>query len=143
MKLIESFRDKDNLGKDENLRQQLLQQLIRRYAILTNAPDVAFVLRKLCSTLVTYFVQPTSGWQFPVRDVLASILEHGSASQFQYVTQLGITEINSLVPSMKAITYEQLRSVLWLSLSLVEDVLRSEPKGADGYDTHIRAETLH
>jgi hypothetical protein len=103
---------------------------------------VAFVLRKLCSTLVAYFAQPTSEWQFPVRDVLASIFGHGSAEQLEQITQLGTSEASLLVPPMKTITYEQLRGILWLSLSLVEDVLRSEPKGIDGYDinchTHIR-----
>jgi hypothetical protein len=100
---------------------------------------VAFVLRKLCSTLVAYFVQPTSDWLFPVRDVLASIFQ----PELQRVTQLGTPEVELLVPPMKTITYEQLRGVLWLSLSLVEDALRSDPRGIDGSETHFHAQTRH
>lgn len=130
--LIKCIRDKDNFTKDENLRQQLQQQLVRRYAVLTNVPDTAFVLRKLCSTLAAYFAQPTTEWQLPVRDVLALLFAHGSPEQLQQIVELGASEIDSLVPPMKTITYEQLRGILWLSLSLVEDVLRNEPRGIAG-----------
>jgi hypothetical protein len=78
-----------------------------------------------------------------VRDVLASIFGHGSAEQLQQITQLGTSEAKLLVPPMKTITYEQLRAILWLSLSLVEDVLRSEPKGIDGYDINFHVRMRH
>jgi hypothetical protein len=104
---------------------------------------VPFVLRKLCSTLAAYFAQPTTEWQFPVRDVLASIFGHGSAEQLKHIIELGTSEAKLLVPPMKTITYEQLRGVLWLSLSLVEDVLRNESRGIAGYEVHFNAQTRH
>jgi hypothetical protein len=132
-----AFRDKDNLTKDADLRQQLFQQVLLRYAYLTNLPDLPFVLRKLCSTLVAYFSQPTSEWRLPVRGVLAAIFEHGSAAQFQHVRQYGTSDVAALMPPMETITYHQLRGILWLSLSLVEDVSRSDPKSMEGYDSVI------
>lgn len=127
-------RDKDNLTKDADLRQQLFQQILLRYAYLTNLPDLPFVLRKLCSTLVAYFSQSTSEWRLPIREVLAAIFEHGSAAQFQHVTQYGTSDVAVLLPPMETITYQQLRGILWLSLSLVEDVSRCDPKSIEGYD---------
>jgi hypothetical protein len=133
-------RDKDNLTKDADLRQQLFQQVLLRYAYLTNLPDLPFVLRKLCSTLVAFFSQPTSEWRLPVREVLAAIFEHGSAAQFQHVRQYGTSDVAA---PMETITHQQLRGILWLSLSLVEDVSRSDPKSMEGYDGVIHLPARH
>ena len=138
-----AFRDKDNLAKDADLRQQLFQQILLRYAYLTNLPDLPFVLRKLCSTLVAYFSQPTSEWRLPIRGVLAAIFEHGSAAQSQHVNQYGISDVAVLLLLMETITYQQLRGILWLSLSLVEDVSRSDPKSMEGYDGIIHLPARH
>lgn len=141
--LTKYLRDRDNFANDETLREQLQRQLIRRYAVLTNAPDVAFVLRKLCSTLATYFAQPTTDWRLPIRDVLASIFGHGTPEQLRHIVELGTSEFNMLLPSMKTITYDQLRAILWLSLSLIEDGLRNGPRGIAAYEAGCTAHTLH
>jgi hypothetical protein len=92
---------------------------------------------------VAYFSQPTSEWRLPIRGVLAAIFEHGSAAQSQHVTQYGISDVAVLLLLMETITYQQLRGILWLSLSLVEDVSRSDPKSMEGYDGIIHLPARH
>ncbi len=126
-------RDTDGLARNDKLRNELLQQIVSQYAVLTNAQDTAYVLRKLCSTLVAYFLQSSSEWQLPIRHVLASISEHQPALQWQQGTKPLTSQAIALLSSGKPIGYHQLRGILWLCLSLVEDVVRSDPKGREGY----------
>ena len=128
-------RDADGLAHNDTLRNELLQQIVSRYAVLTNAQDTAYVLRKLCSTLVAYFLQSSSEWQLPIRHVLTSIFEHQPVLQWQQRSQLLTSRAITLLSTGKPIDYHQLRGILWLCLSLVEDVLRSDPKGNEGYSS--------
>ncbi len=82
------------------------------------------MLRKVCSTLAAFFLHPNSSWQLPIRHLLtfygAQVSEHEETDDVQKTWD----NIQHVSPS-------QLRSVLWLGSSLVEEVTKLDVKGLE------------
>ena len=108
--------ERDGLAEDNDLRHQLLKSLVETYLALTNLGDAAFVLQKLSSTLVAYYLKPTSAWVFPIRQ-LAMSFESGHLEDNH-------AAVEHLVSHMKwqTLSFTQLRSILWFVATLSEDV---------------------
>ena len=131
------LREADRVGESEEFRAELQQELIRHYATLANVPDLPMVIQKLSATLVAYFLRPEPNWRHSVRDVIAAIFQHGSASQTRYLSGTSILTARSLVEPMKYMTYHQLRAILWFVSTLVDEVHRSDLKGARRCDFNL------
>ncbi len=113
------------LENEKSFRDTLLKELMTSYVNLTSQSEEHFVLRKVCSTLVTFFLRSNSAWRFPVRHILASLC----GSQ---ITEPGhVLGFDEAWNHVRHIHPQQLRSALWLSSSLVEEVTRIEGKGAE------------
>lgn len=113
------------LESQDGLHEAVIVKLIASYVNFTNQSEQPYVLRKVCSTLAAYFLHPNSSWQFPVRHVLKSlcdgqVAEHGGLDTVQ--------EIWSTVPHVKP---SQLRGVLWLASSLIEELTKLDVKGTE------------
>lgn len=107
------------------MRDAVLAELVSSYVTFTNQAEQRFVLRKLCSTLAAFFINPNSSWQFPVRHVLTSfcggqLTEHEDTEDF-YKSRARVQHMNPL----------QLRNTLWLSSSIVEEVTKIDLKGLE------------
>ncbi|KIW17330.1 hypothetical protein PV08_04522 [Exophiala spinifera] len=111
--------DNDGIGKTNQTREQLLEALVNHYSRLVTLPDSNFVLQKLCSTLVTFFAKPDSGWQIPIRHVLACLISG------QFVPETALPDMQQLLGA--ALTYSdvQLRGVLMLVRIMAEDLTSS------------------
>ncbi|EHY56660.1 member of the karyopherin-beta [Exophiala dermatitidis] len=108
--------DHDDLGKDEAMRNYLLEALVSNYIRLVILPDSNFVLRKLCSTLAALFVRQDSGWSYPLRQVLACLLSG------RYVSERDVPEMQILLEHAKVCSDQQLKGVLMIAAIVAEDL---------------------
>ncbi|EXJ63187.1 hypothetical protein A1O7_03633 [Cladophialophora yegresii CBS 114405] len=108
--------DNDGLGRDEQMRNYLLEALVTNYIRLITLPDSKFVLQKLVSTLVTFFVRPDSGWTLPLRHILACMIGR------HYVPEEGLPEIEQLLTRSNTLSNHQLKGVLLLATVIAEDL---------------------
>lgn len=101
------------------MRSYLLEALVTHYVHLVTLPDANFVLQKLCSTLVTLFARPDSGWILPVRHVLACLLSG------QYLPQNDLPEMSQLIEAAKSGSFYQLKGVIMVITTMAEDTMSS------------------
>ncbi|KIX10560.1 uncharacterized protein Z518_01644 [Rhinocladiella mackenziei CBS 650.93] len=125
--------DNDELGKHEQMRNHLLEALVTHYIRLVNLPDSNFVLQKLCSTLVTLFARPDSGWTLPLRHVFTCLLDK------QYVSQVQLPEMEQLLEAAKTCSDRQLKGVLMLAAAMMEDLSIHHIGTAEERDLTARA----
>ena len=111
-------RDRDGLAEQPQLRLKLLESLLNNYVYLTNADTPAFVLKKLCSTLVTFYLKPSSGWSYPVTETVLSFVR----GHCHPVEQPPPT-LQFFKESLSKLTFTQLRSLLWLCDTLANDAV--------------------
>lgn len=97
------------------MRSYLIEALVMHYVHLVKLPDTNFVLQKLCSTLVTLFARPDSGWILPARHVLACLLSG------QYLPQNDLPEMSQLFEAAKTCSLSQLKGVIMVITTLAED----------------------
>lgn len=98
------------------MRDYLLEALVTNYIRLLNLPDSNFVLLKLCSTLVTLFARPDSGWRLPLRHILTCLLSGN------YVPDQSLPDMEQLLEASNACSLHQLKGVLMLALVMAEDL---------------------
>ncbi|EXJ80406.1 hypothetical protein A1O1_08550 [Capronia coronata CBS 617.96] len=108
--------DNDALGKDEGMRNYLIEALVTNYTRLVDLPDSNFVLRKLSSTLTALFVRADSGWRYPLRQVLACLLSR------HYVAAADLPEMGRLLDHAQSCAYQQLKGVLMIAAIMAEDL---------------------
>jgi hypothetical protein len=113
------------LDKEDGLRNAVLTELIASYVNFTNQLEQQFVLRKVSSTLAAFFLHSNASWPLPVRHVLTSLCAG------QIVQPTDIDNFQETWNRIQQISAPQLRSVLWLGSSLVEEATRHELKGAE------------
>ena len=106
--------DWDSLSPDHV--PALLQRLLTWSIQLVHAREQAFVLRKLCSALVAYFLRPSTTWNKCVRH-LTCCFAAGKHVTFEETTQFSSTF--KLLPSLSTL---QLKTLVWFSTTLVEEV---------------------
>ncbi|KAK6365199.1 member of the karyopherin-beta [Exophiala oligosperma] len=116
--------DNDGIGKNDQMREQLLGTLVNHYSRLVTLPDSNFVLQKLCSTLVTFFAKPDSGWQMPIRHVLACLMSG------QYVPETALPDMQQLLEATTTCSDVQLRGILMLVRIMAEDLTSNASSAA-------------
>lgn len=94
------------------LLDRLLTWLIR----LVVAGEGPLVIRKLCSSLVAYFLRPSISWDECLRHLLCCLVAGG------VVNHEDLPRYDSSIWLMTALNDLQLKTLLWLSTSLVEEV---------------------
>lgn len=111
--------DWDSLAAPDTaaLLDRLLQWLVR----LANAGEGALVLRKLCSTLVTYFFRPSVKWDHCVRHIVCSMIT-GDILFPETVSTMG-----TLGDILTKLTSLEVTVVLWFATALVEEVSKINP----------------
>lgn len=116
---IKINNDWDSLGAPDTaaLFDRLLQWLVR----LAKAGEGALVLRKLCSTLVTYFFRPSVNWDYCVRHIVCSMIT-GDVVLPETVSAMGILGV-----VLSNMTTLEITVVLWFAAALVEEVGKTNP----------------
>jgi hypothetical protein len=83
-----------------------------------NSSEAPFVLRKLCTSLVTYFCRPISDWSFPIRQLICAFHE-GHFVPEDMIQNIALTD-----DIMNRLNTIQMITVLWFSTYLVQELLK-------------------
>lgn len=112
----------------------LLNELLNWLQHLTNQGDGQLVIRKLCSTLATFFVLPNAPWHLCVRHIVQCISTGHVVSES---TREHEASLLSLLHTLNAI---QFRTVLLFVNTLAEDVIRVDRNSQRLSEVHQRVE---
>lgn len=105
----------------------LLQRLLTWLIQLVHAGERPFVIRKLCSALVAYFLKPSTSWKRCLRHLLSCfaagrVVGPDELSRFPSSHEL-LIQLNTL----------QLKTTLWFATALVEEVGKTSSKTSQTY----------
>jgi hypothetical protein len=116
---------RDSLSPEEasSLLDRLLLWLVR----LTNSMEKPLVLRKICASLVAYFLRPRIIWEHCVRHLICCF-SVGDVVPSQTVSQHPSTA--ELVIKLSEL---QLTTALWFSSNLVEEVGKTNISSLETY----------
>lgn len=111
---------RSSLGDDTTA---LLGRLLAWLVQLTSGKEGALVVRKLCSALVAYFLQPAAPWTQCIRHILSCFHANSAVSEDSVEQkQLSTDQIYQLDTS-------KVTTTLWFAISLVEEA------GKIGFDS--------
>jgi hypothetical protein len=112
-----SIRDALSPEEASALLDRLLLWLVRS----VNSMEKALVVRKICASLVAYFLRPHVSWKHCVRHLICCF-SVGDVVPPQNLSQHPSTAglVMNLVPM-------QLTTALWFSTSLIEEVGKTNP----------------
>ena len=94
----------------------LLQRLMTWLVRLVQAGDDQLVIRKLCSSLVAYFLKSSTSWDRCLKHLIWCF------SIGSVVDKEGISQLPSTVVLLANLNALQLKTLLWFSTTLVEEV---------------------
>ena len=95
------------------------------------------VLRKICSTLVTYFIRSPTSWQHPLLH-LAMSFEHGDAVQGPAPSD-AVQTITAILP---ALSEQQLMALMWFAATIAEDVGKVDSSTPSHARLHTQMESI-
>lgn len=97
---------------------------------LVNAAEGALVLRKMCASLVTYFLRPSVSWQHCIRHLLCCF-RAGSV-----VAQQSLSENPPTDELVRQLSQLQLLTGLWFCVGLVEEVGKTDDASIETYGSY-------
>lgn len=109
----------------------LLNRLLLWVVRLVNAAEGALVLRKMCASLVTYFLRPSVSWQHCVRHLLCCFRANGA------VAQQSLSENPPTDELVRQLSQLQLLTGLWFCVGLVEEVGKMDDASIETYGFHF------
>ena len=115
-KRLTAFRESLEPDSAQSLLYRLVSWLIR----LISQSEGPLVVRKICSTLVVFFLRFPSSWELCVRHLLCSLYK-GDAVPLTSIDQYPATP--ALV---RALNKSQAVAALWFISTLVEDVGKTD-----------------
>lgn len=107
------------------MKAYLLESLVSRYLQLSTIPDVALVLQKLSSTLVTLFAKPDSSWPFPIRHILTCFLSG------RYIAPDNLPGILEIIEAIKQSSSQQMAAMVLLIKTFAEDLASPASTASD------------
>lgn len=78
------------------------------------------VTKKLCSTLVTFFLRPTVNWTKCVRHIICAL------NTSHEVHEEGLDDFGPTIDIIQTLSPAQLKAALWFTSMLVEEVGKTE-----------------
>lgn len=118
-------RYRETLGSED--AALLLDRLLFWVVRLVNAAEGALVLRKMCASLVTYFLRPSVSWQHCVRHLLCCFRAGGA------VAQQTLSENPPTDELVRQLSQLQLLTGLWFCVGLVEEVGKTDDASIETY----------
>lgn len=105
----------------------LLDRLIESLIRLVNTGESHRVIRKLCSSLVAYYLRPAATWKLCIRHLVLSFNE-GRVVPSMTLTQAPETGLVAAKLSLAC-----LKAILWFSGGLVEEVGKADTASMHTY----------
>ena len=105
----------------------LLDRLLSWLVQLTIASESPIVVRKLCSALVAYTLQPSSTWNSCVRHLLCCFFKNTIVPSHE------VSHLPSTAQISQQLATAQLVSSLWFIMTLVEEVGKMDPDSVQRY----------
>ena len=102
----------------------LLDRLLLWLVRLADVGEGPLVLRKLCSTLVAYFLRPSVSWDHCVRHVICCMRFGDIISRDNLSSMPPTGDMLSHLDALK------IKTVLWFAAALVEEVGKTNPDSA-------------
>ena len=112
---------------DEDAGAALLERLLLRTIQLINAGETSLVVRKLCNTLVAYFLRPNILWHRCIRHIV-HCFNAGTVITSQETEQRPIT-----IEDFSNLNQSQLLAVLWFASGLVDEVAKLDNNSVQTY----------
>ncbi|KAM0719413.1 hypothetical protein Q7P37_005318 [Cladosporium fusiforme] len=125
----------DGASLDEENAHAVLQRLIHWLVRLVNQGESPMVIRKLCSTLVTFFTRAPIRWQRPLYHLLCSF-RHGDALSSEEVTTIDVHS-SQLIPALSS---AQLISLYTFSSTLADEIGKIEFSYPSQAGLHVQME---
>ena len=106
----------------------LLDRLIEWLIRLVNARDSQLVIRKLCSSLIAYYLRPLGRWKQCIRHLVLSFNEG------HVVNSNTLAQDTKLGPVAVKLSQSCLMTILWFTAGLVEEVGKINAASIQTYD---------
>ncbi|KAK6436142.1 member of the karyopherin-beta [Oleoguttula sp. CCFEE 5521] len=124
----------DGLLLEDTTSQYILQRLVSWFVRLVNAMDKPLVIRKLCSTLVTFFTRVPSAWKRPLLHLIYAFrVDPETLVDVEAIT----TPTEELLQSLSTHQYVAL---LWFTASLADEMTKMEYSGPKHASLHVQME---
>ncbi|KAI4095613.1 MAG: hypothetical protein LQ344_001544 [Seirophora lacunosa] len=112
----------------------LLHRLLHWLTLRVNAQEAPLVTRKLCSSLVAYFLRPTVSWDRCLLH-LVCCLNAGDAVNYGQLMSSPDKDVTRVVPNLGK---TQLLASIWFALNLVEEVSKTSSTDHRTHKYHER-----
>ena len=106
----------------------LLDRLIEWLIRLVNARDSQLVIRKLCSSLIAYYLRPLGRWKQCIRHLVLSF------NQGHVVNSNTLAQDTKLGQVATKLSQSCLMTILWFTAGLVEEVGKISAASMQTYD---------
>ncbi|KAL8692278.1 MAG: hypothetical protein Q9218_002671 [Villophora microphyllina] len=113
--------DWDSLKEEDT--GPILTRLLQWLALRVNAGETVLVTKKLCSTLVAYFLRPSVSWNRCLLHVICCLSEGRAISYDELIT----TSNKDVILVISALRKTQLLTALWFATVLIEEVSKTNP----------------
>ncbi|KAK6431275.1 member of the karyopherin-beta [Oleoguttula sp. CCFEE 5521] len=124
----------DGQSLDEATSQHILQRLVFWFVSLVNATDKPLVIRKLCSTLVTFFTRVTFPWGRPLLHLICAF---GLGPE----TPVDVEAITRPTEELlQGLNTQQHVALLWFTASLADEMAKMEYSGPKYARLHAQME---
>ncbi|XMA12621.1 hypothetical protein WAI453_005412 [Rhynchosporium graminicola] len=129
--------DAKSLGEED--AQALLQTLVSWLIRCVNGSETALVVRKLCSTLVAYFLQFSSLWERCIKHMMLCLYANEA---LPYAALGSSQDTQALVDAISTTKAENSMSkavaLFWFAASLVEEVGKTDSNSMKQHKFHLR-----
>lgn len=120
-------------------RGPLLNRLLHWLTLRVNAGEGALVIRKICTSLVAYFLRPLVTWNRCLLH-LASCLQHRDVVNYEQLMSSHDQDASQVIPNLSK---TQLLASIWFAVTLVEEVGKTNHASIQTHKYHDRlASTL-
>lgn len=122
---------------DAETAQTVQRRLIHWTVRLVNQGDANMVLKKMCSTLTTYFIRSPTLWYNPLLDLAVSF-QQGDA-KYEATLDDAAKSVSDILPSL---TPQQMVVLMWFAATLAEDVSKVDSNTAVHARLHTQMESI-
>ncbi|OQO04534.1 hypothetical protein B0A48_09456 [Cryoendolithus antarcticus] len=124
----------DGASLDEATSQHILQRLVSWFVRLVNATDKPLVIRKLCSTLVTFFTRVPFAWKRPLLHLICAFSVGPETLEDVEAITTSTEEL------LQGLSTHQYVALLWFTASLADELTKMEYSGPKHARLHVQME---
>ena len=105
---------------DESEASQVLSQILSWIVVCVQRGSTQMVVRKLCSTLVVYFLQFSAFWSLPVKHLVLCLCAD------QFVATTDVQDAPEVLQLISQLSPQKLSATLWFTTILAEEVSKTD-----------------